>query len=215
MVRPAGAMSCTPPRTICSASPRSLGTGERGRYLVADEIRQCAPGPMRRTTWSWSPRSFDAGRTGTSRPHILGARFQYVFHGSSGSSERELADAISFGAVKVNVDTDNQYAFTRAHGRLRARPLAGGAQGRRRDRGQAQLRSAGVGPGRRGRDGRARPASLPRAARGRPATASFTLGTASVRRFQTRYTHDHIGTSSPNRRVALSMSPRSAGPTLD
>ena len=43
-----------------------------------------------------------------------GARFQYVFHGSSGSSERELADAISFGVVKVNVDTDNQYAFTRA-----------------------------------------------------------------------------------------------------
>ena len=43
-----------------------------------------------------------------------GARFQYVFHGSSGSSERELADAVSYGAVKVNVDTDNQYAFTRA-----------------------------------------------------------------------------------------------------
>ena len=42
------------------------------------------------------------------------ARFQYVFHGSSGSSERELADAVSFGVVKVNVDSDNQYAFTRA-----------------------------------------------------------------------------------------------------
>jgi fructose-bisphosphate aldolase class II len=37
-----------------------------------------------------------------------------VFHGSSGSSERELAKAVSFGVVKVNVDTDNQYAFTRA-----------------------------------------------------------------------------------------------------
>ena len=37
-----------------------------------------------------------------------------MFHGSSGSSQRELADAVAFGVVKVNVDTDNQYAFTRA-----------------------------------------------------------------------------------------------------
>jgi fructose-bisphosphate aldolase class II len=43
-----------------------------------------------------------------------GARFQYVLHGSSGSSSQELADAVSFGVVNVNVDTDNQYAFTRA-----------------------------------------------------------------------------------------------------
>jgi fructose-bisphosphate aldolase class II len=39
-----------------------------------------------------------------------------VFHGSSGSRTQELADAISFGVVKVNVDTDNEYAFTRAIG---------------------------------------------------------------------------------------------------
>jgi Fructose-bisphosphate aldolase class-II len=40
-----------------------------------------------------------------------------VFHGSSGSSAQELADALSFGVVKVkNVDTDNEYAFTRALG---------------------------------------------------------------------------------------------------
>jgi fructose/tagatose bisphosphate aldolase len=37
-----------------------------------------------------------------------------VFHRSSGSSAQELAESISFGVVKVNVDTDNQYAFTRA-----------------------------------------------------------------------------------------------------
>ena len=35
-----------------------------------------------------------------------GGRFQYVFHGSSGSGEREPACAISFGVVKVNVDTE-------------------------------------------------------------------------------------------------------------
>ena len=37
-----------------------------------------------------------------------------MFYGSSGSSEHDLADAVSFGVVKVNVDTGNQYAFTRA-----------------------------------------------------------------------------------------------------
>ena len=38
----------------------------------------------------------------------------YVFHGSSGTPPDELAEAVSYGVVKVNVDTDAQYAFTRA-----------------------------------------------------------------------------------------------------
>jgi fructose-bisphosphate aldolase class II len=45
---------------------------------------------------------------------VPGARFQYVFHGSSGSSEAEIREAVSYGVVKMNVDTDMQYAFTRA-----------------------------------------------------------------------------------------------------
>jgi fructose-bisphosphate aldolase class II len=43
-----------------------------------------------------------------------GARFQYVFHGSSGSEPDEVREAIANGVVKVNLDTDAQYAFTRA-----------------------------------------------------------------------------------------------------
>jgi fructose-bisphosphate aldolase class II len=43
-----------------------------------------------------------------------GARFAYVFHGSSGTPDDELAEAVSYGVVKVNVDTEMQYAFTRA-----------------------------------------------------------------------------------------------------
>ncbi len=62
----------------------------------------------------------------TLRPEILregqdalaaahpGARFAYVFHGSSGTGDAELAEAVSYGVVKVNVDTEMQYAFTRA-----------------------------------------------------------------------------------------------------
>ncbi|WP_185856294.1 class II fructose-bisphosphate aldolase [Blattabacterium cuenoti] len=36
----------------------------------------------------------------------------FVFHGGSGSSKKEIQDAISYGVVKMNVDTDLQYAFT-------------------------------------------------------------------------------------------------------
>ena len=39
--------------------------------------------------------------------------FDLVFHGGSGSTAQEIADAVSFGVVKMNVDTDTQYAFTR------------------------------------------------------------------------------------------------------
>ena len=86
--------------------------GERGRYLVAATFGNVrgtyAPGKV-----VLRPEILQAGQRALAAAYP-GARFQYVFHGSSGSSERELADAVSFGVVKVNVDTDNQYAFTRA-----------------------------------------------------------------------------------------------------
>ena len=37
-----------------------------------------------------------------------------MFHGGSGSALAEIREAISYGVVKMNVDTDMQYAFTRA-----------------------------------------------------------------------------------------------------
>ena len=39
--------------------------------------------------------------------------FDLVFHGGSGSALEEIREAISYGVVKMNVDTDTQYAFTR------------------------------------------------------------------------------------------------------
>jgi fructose-bisphosphate aldolase class II len=61
------------------------------------------------------------------RPEILGelqeaviarhgdeAAFNFVFHGGSGSSPSQIAEALSHGVVKMNVDTDMQYAYTRA-----------------------------------------------------------------------------------------------------
>jgi fructose-bisphosphate aldolase, class II len=42
------------------------------------------------------------------------ARFHLVFHGGSGSELRDIHEALDYGVVKMNIDTDMQYAFTRA-----------------------------------------------------------------------------------------------------
>jgi fructose-bisphosphate aldolase class II len=39
--------------------------------------------------------------------------FDLVFHGGSGSALEEIREAISYGAIKMKIDTDTQYAFTR------------------------------------------------------------------------------------------------------
>ena len=42
-----------------------------------------------------------------------GKPFELVFHGGSGSRPEEIAEAVSYGVIKMNIDTDTQYAFTR------------------------------------------------------------------------------------------------------
>jgi fructose-bisphosphate aldolase class II len=90
----------------------ALGTGERGHYLLAATFGNVhgvyAPGHVK-----LRPEILAEGQIALSEVHP-GARFQYVFHGGSGSSEEDLHAAISYGVVKLNVDTDGQYAFTRA-----------------------------------------------------------------------------------------------------
>jgi fructose-bisphosphate aldolase class II len=89
-----------------------LGARERGRYLLAATFGNVhgvyAPGNVK-----LRPAVLAEGQRALAerRP---GARFQYVFHGSSGSDPAEVREAIANGVVKVNLDTDAQYAFTRA-----------------------------------------------------------------------------------------------------
>jgi fructose-bisphosphate aldolase, class II len=89
-----------------------LGTGERGRYLLAATFGNVhglyAPGSVR-----LRPELLGAGQEALARAHP-GARFRYVFHGSSGSSADDLRAAVAHGVVKVNLDSEAQYAFTRA-----------------------------------------------------------------------------------------------------
>ena len=46
-------------------------------------------------------------KIGTDKP------FNLVFHGGSGSTLEEIRSALDYGVVKMNIDTDTQYAFTR------------------------------------------------------------------------------------------------------
>jgi hypothetical protein len=112
LVPPAGAMSCTPPRRTSSRLPKPSVSASAGatwsRQRSATLHGTYAPGNV-----VLRPEILGVGQRALATVHP-GARFQYVFHGSSGSSSQELADAVSFGVVNVNVDTDNQYAFTRA-----------------------------------------------------------------------------------------------------
>ena len=90
----------------------TLGTGERGRYLLAATFGNVhgiyAPGHVQ-----LRPEILADGQQALEQAHP-GARFQYVFHGSSGSSLEELRAAVDNGVVKVNLDSEAQYAFTRA-----------------------------------------------------------------------------------------------------
>lgn len=41
------------------------------------------------------------------------ASFDLVFHGGSGSTLEEIRETLDYGVIKMNIDTDTQYAFTR------------------------------------------------------------------------------------------------------
>jgi fructose-bisphosphate aldolase, class II len=90
----------------------ALGTGERGRYLLAATFGNVhglyAPGHVQ-----LRPEILADGQDALAKAHP-GARFLYVFHGSSGSSPQDLRAAVANGVVKVNLDSEAQYAFTRA-----------------------------------------------------------------------------------------------------
>ena len=45
--------------------------------------------------------------------HGESAKFDLVFHGGSGSEKHEIKETLEYGVVKMNIDTDTQYAFTR------------------------------------------------------------------------------------------------------
>jgi fructose-bisphosphate aldolase class II len=94
------------------AVAETLGLGERGRYILAATFGNVhgvyKPGHVRlRPTVLKEIQDAVSAKYGKEKP------FDLVFHGGSGSALDEIREAISYGVVKMNVDTDTQYAFTR------------------------------------------------------------------------------------------------------
>ncbi|MGY5354917.1 class II fructose-bisphosphate aldolase [Wenyingzhuangia sp. IMCC45467] len=59
-----------------------------------------------------TPKILDNSQKFIEKKHGLGHNpIDFVFHGGSGSSVEEIREAIGYGAIKMNIDTDLQYAF--------------------------------------------------------------------------------------------------------
>ncbi len=94
------------------ATAEALGLGERGRYILAATFGNVhgvyKPGHVKlRPSVLNEIQDAVGAKYGQDKP------FSLVFHGGSGSDLADIREAISYGVVKMNVDTDTQYAFTR------------------------------------------------------------------------------------------------------
>lgn len=93
----------------------ALGAGEKGRYLLAATFGN-VHGAYKPGAVKLRPDVLKRGQAVAAEKLGLpeGSKpFELVFHGGSGSLLEEIHEAVSYGVVKMNVDTDTQYAFTR------------------------------------------------------------------------------------------------------
>ena len=105
---------------------RRLGLGERGRYMAAFtfgnvhgaykpgvvKLRPSLLGDIQaRVARAVAEGELPSAAGIVDFPN--GKPFELVFHGGSGSRPEEIAEAVSYGVIKMNIDTDTQYAFTR------------------------------------------------------------------------------------------------------
>jgi fructose-bisphosphate aldolase, class II len=101
----------TPDDALATAA--KLGLGERGRYILAATFGNVhgvyKPGNVKlRPEVLKNIQDTVGQKYGKEKP------FDLVFHGGSGSLLEEIQEAVDYGVVKMNIDTDTQYAFTRA-----------------------------------------------------------------------------------------------------
>ena len=94
------------------ATAEALGLGENGRYILAATFGNVhgvyKPGHVKlRPSVLKEIQDVVGAKYGKDKP------FDLVFHGGSGSALEEIREAIGYGVVKMNVDTDTQYAFSR------------------------------------------------------------------------------------------------------
>lgn len=92
---------------------RRLNAIKGARYLLAATFGNVhgvyKPGQVK-----LKPSILKEGQDAIEKAYGKGARFALVFHGGSGSTLEEIREAVDYGVVKMNIDTDTQYAFTRS-----------------------------------------------------------------------------------------------------
>jgi fructose-bisphosphate aldolase class II len=93
----------------------ALGLGENGRYLTALTFGN-VHGVYKPGNVKLRPEILEAAQEAIAKEKGLSTDakpLDLVFHGGSGSLPEEISAAVDYGVVKMNVDTDTQYAFTR------------------------------------------------------------------------------------------------------
>jgi fructose-bisphosphate aldolase class II len=97
------------------ATIAALGSGENGRYMTALTFGN-VHGVYKPGNVKLRPEILKSAQEAVAEKLGLPAGskpFDLVFHGGSGSTAEEIGAAVDYGVVKMNVDTDTQYAFTR------------------------------------------------------------------------------------------------------
>ncbi len=100
----------TPEDALATAA--ALGLGEKGRYMTALTFGN-VHGVYKPGNVKLRPEVLETAQQVVGKEYGKERPFDLVFHGGSGSLPEEISAAVDFGVVKMNVDTDTQYAFTR------------------------------------------------------------------------------------------------------
>jgi fructose-bisphosphate aldolase, class II len=94
------------------AMAEALGLGEKGRYMAALTFGN-VHGVYKPGNVKLRPEILNQIQEAVGAKYGKEKPLSLVFHGGSGSLLEEIREALDYGVVKMNIDTDTQYAFTR------------------------------------------------------------------------------------------------------
>ncbi|WP_320067282.1 class II fructose-bisphosphate aldolase [Micromonospora sp. RTGN7] len=94
------------------AMVEALGLGEKGRYMAALTFGN-VHGVYKPGNVKLRPEILNQIQQAVGAKYSKDKPLSLVFHGGSGSLLEEIREALDYGVVKMNIDTDTQYAFTR------------------------------------------------------------------------------------------------------
>ncbi|TDB90968.1 class II fructose-bisphosphate aldolase [Micromonospora fluostatini] len=94
------------------AMVEALGLGEKGRYMAALTFGN-VHGVYKPGNVKLRPEILNQIQEAVGAKYGKEKPLSLVFHGGSGSLLEEIREALDYGVVKMNIDTDTQYAFTR------------------------------------------------------------------------------------------------------